>query len=188
LLRRVTRRGRFADQQVARVAQVLQGVARRRFQAQGRAGAQATRQQGAACDLGFARFIRRAATEQDEVGRRMFAAQEGGPVQARGEVGVDLPARRVLAEQQDAIAVFGHAGSPARHAQHVQEIAHVHQARAEGARGERDQSRVQDVPVGEQAQAMGDAGGHGRKEWGRRAADAATGAVYARRSRGDAPP
>ncbi len=47
-----------------------------------------------------------------------------------------------------------------RHPQHVQEVADVHQPRAEHARGQADGERMQHVAVADQGEAVGGAGGH----------------------------
>jgi len=69
--------------------------------------------------------------------------------------------RRVLAEQQHAVAAFGPAGSLARDAQHVEEVTQVDQPGAQHACGARHDPGVQHIPIADERKSMGTAAGHG---------------------------
>ena len=78
----------------------------------------------------------------------MRAPQRGGAVEAFVEFAIDFAARRVLAEQQQAIAPCGFAGRVARDPPDVDEIPEVDQAGAghAGERGDRA-PRAEDAPA-----------------------------------------
>jgi hypothetical protein len=94
------------------------------------------------------------------VGRRTVAPQRNRAIQARVEIAVDPPLRRMLAEQQHALAAFRPAGRLARDAQHVDEVAHVDQSQAQHACGRGDRTGMQHVAVADQDPSMGAPHGH----------------------------
>jgi hypothetical protein len=137
-------------EQAARVAQILQGVARILFQPQRRILVDAVSKQCGAGDVGFTRLTGRAAAEQNDHSRPACAHQRGGARDARGKIGVEASAGRMLAEHEQTIAMRRQTGRASCGADDTGEIAEIDHTGAERADGTGDQGGVQQVGIAPQ--------------------------------------
>ena len=90
----------------------------------------------------------------------MAAPQLAGAVDAGIEIGVDAPARRMLAEHQEAAADARLARRAAGDPQGMHEIPGIDQAEAERAGSQRDHADLHDITVEDQRNAVAVTAGH----------------------------